>query len=468
MVDLHHGGKVALLVPRGLERAAFLLLRRDAAVEGGLQLWRRLWRPTTTGLGRAGGCSVLLSSSAHHREAVPPPPPALFACPCVDAALAVVAACGDVDASASDPVVLLRGCGIDARSVLAATRTLSRYRRLPATPSFRVATLRGGRHSPAVTCLSVNVAVADALVAAQEEGQPSRSSWVVDLERPDVLVVVLLLQSSLLVGLLLPPFVPRRSAVLPRCPRAYLTDPATCGYFSPSRAACLALLAGLRRGEVLLDPCGGVGVIPIECALVEPGLKRAISLDNDPRATGIARGHAAAALTSARGCAPLEVVLGDALSTGLAAGSVDVVISDLPFGNRHGRLDVGALLAELWRVLSPSGGRAILVVKAQDKPKLERAARSHSRKKPWLNAGTTAFSSGGIDVVAVMFVREGPPCPVSPPPPPSTNDGSALAELGRRIARLEAGDRDAAERLGAVHAAVEGFKREKAVRIKTI
>jgi SAM-dependent methyltransferase len=532
----------ALLVPRGLEREALALMREAAAMDGAAESDRTfvaglaLRQPTTDmpkcwdGRGRAGAYSVLLGGGcgggggggsgvgggaqppavtqqgganrsalggehSHHQhppspQAPAPPSAALLACSCVDAALAIVTSREGLDAKgAPDAAALVRGAGIDSASVAAAVRTLARHRRLPAAPSFRVATLRGGRHAPSVTMLSVSAAVADALVAAQEEGcaaaeaaavgggsssssSSSSSSnnnsnsvlpppWTVDLERPDVLVVVLLLQGSLLVGLLLPPFLPRRSAVLPRCPRAYLTDPAGRGFFSPSRAACLVRLLGLLPGEVLLDPCGGVGVLPIEAALAQPRLGRAISLDNDPLATRIACEHAAAATAGAGidkggsgGCAPLEVLLGDALSMpSFLAGSVDVALSDLPFGNRHAKLDVGALLAELWRVLRPGGrGRALLVVKAMDRAKLERAARSHSAKKPWRCEGATAFASGGIDVVAVLFVREGPP---ATPPRAAARAGGALTALGCRIARLEAGERAAAARLEAVRAAVE-------------
>ena len=310
-----------------------------------------------------------------------------------------------------------------------------------------------------------------------------------------MLVLTVLLQASLLVGFLLPPFLPRRSAVLPRCPRAYLTNPTGRGYFSPSRAACLVRMLNLRPGEVLLDPCGGVGVLPIEAALAQPGLRSAISLDNDPIATRIAREHAAAAAAAAGtyACAPVEVLCGDALAmTEIAAGSVDVALSDLPFGNRHAKLDVGALLAELWRVLSPGSdqqerqqqgsrgrgsGRALLVVKAKDRAKLERAARSHSQKKPWRCEGATEFASGGIDVVAVLFARAGPSaaaagssCLAAPAvnlrrstsargvgrskQPDRRGKGRALAVLEGRIARLEAGEIAAAERLEALHTAI--------------
>ena len=310
----------ALLVPRGLEREALALMREAAAMDGAAESERAfvaglvLRQPTTDmpkcwdGRGRAGAYSVLLGGGGgaqqpavtqeggcnqsalggehnHHHQpplhspspAPAPPSAALLACPCVDAALAIVTSREGLDAEgAPDAAALVRGAGIDSASVAAAVRTLARHRRLPSAPSFRVATLRGGRHAPSVTMLSVSAAVADAFVAAQKEGcaaaavaavvtaaaggsssSSSSSSnsnsvlpppWTVDLERPDVLVVVLLLQGSLLVGLLLPPFLPRRSAVLPRCPRAYLTDPAGRGYFSPSRAACLVRRLGLLPG----------------------------------------------------------------------------------------------------------------------------------------------------------------------------------------------------------------------------
>ena len=72
--------------------------------------------------------------------------------------------------------------------------------------------------------------------------------WCVDLQAPDVFVIVLLMNTTLTVGVLLPPFKPRQSDVLPLEPRQWLTcrdRPHT----RPSRAACMVALADLQPGS---------------------------------------------------------------------------------------------------------------------------------------------------------------------------------------------------------------------------
>jgi predicted methyltransferase len=126
---------------------------------------------------------------------------------------------------------------------------------------------------------------------------------------------------------------------------------------NPSRAAALVRLAAAADGETVLDPCGGIGLLAIEAAAF--AAVAAISLDIDPAACDAASANVTAASAGIlRG--QVEVRCGDALASGLPGNSVDLAVADLPFGVLHPRLDVGALLRELWRVLRP-GGRALLV-----------------------------------------------------------------------------------------------------------
>ena len=125
-----------------------------------------------------------------------------------------------------------------------------------------------------------------------------------------------------------------------------------------------------------------------------------ISLDLDEAASAACvanASRAAAAATTAT--AAVEARVGDARATGLAPVSVDVVLCDLPFGRRHVRLDVGAVLRELWRVVRV-GGRAVLVF--ADVKKFRRAA---GRNGAWDVEGVVPFASGGIPVAAFVLRR---------------------------------------------------------------
>lgn len=83
----------------------------------------------------------------------------------------------------------------------------------------------------------------------------------------------------------------------------------------------------------------------------------ALCFDLDAEACAAAAANSAAAAPPA---APgrVSAVQCDGLRLPLRPGLVDGVVADLPFGMRHARLDVAALLRELARVLRP-GGRAV-------------------------------------------------------------------------------------------------------------
>ena len=115
--------------------------------------------------------------------------------------------------------------------------------------SFRVASLRGGKHS--FSSRELDRAIGS--VIAEWEPQ-----WHANLREPTLSVLCLLEGRRLLVGLLLPPFKARRSSVLPLEPRHWLCAGLGRSHMRPSRAAALVRLLPMRPGETLLDPCGGV------------------------------------------------------------------------------------------------------------------------------------------------------------------------------------------------------------------
>jgi SAM-dependent methyltransferase len=128
---------------------------------------------------------------------------------------------------------------------------------------------------------------------------------------------------------------------------------------SPALAEAMVRLAKVRPGVRVLDPCCGSGTILVAAALARAGYL--YGYDHDPAATAAARSNLALFAPAAR----TDIRTDDAALLRLESGSVDRVISNLPFGKRVGthrgnqRL-YPALLAELGRVLTPDG-RAVLL-----------------------------------------------------------------------------------------------------------
>jgi tRNA (guanine6-N2)-methyltransferase len=126
----------------------------------------------------------------------------------------------------------------------------------------------------------------------------------------------------------------------------------------PSAAAALSVLAAAPSGGVVLDPTCGAGTL----------LAEALALDPTVRAIG--GDIAAHAVRAARKNGARSVLRWDAGRLPLAAGSVDAIVCNPPFGKKIGdRGSVGALYprlaAETARVLKP-GARAVFITSAYD------------------------------------------------------------------------------------------------------
>lgn len=139
------------------------------------------------------------------------------------------------------------------------------------------------------------------------------------------------------------------------------------GSLKPPVAAAMLRLVGLAPGMRLLDPLCGAGTIAIEAALMGA---RALGGDNDPPAV-----QAACANASEAG-ARLEILAWDALRLPLPDGSLERIVTNLPWGRQ---VPVGeglsafyrAACAEMERVLAP-GGRVALLTSLPELPAFER------------------------------------------------------------------------------------------------
>ncbi|WP_433462219.1 methyltransferase domain-containing protein [Spirillospora sp. CA-128828] len=129
------------------------------------------------------------------------------------------------------------------------------------------------------------------------------------------------------------------------------------GTLHPPVAAAMAVMADIRPGHTVLDPCCGAGTLLIEAALARPGA-RLRGFDLSPDAVAAARANAAAL--------PIGVDRCDAGRLPFSDASIDRVLSNPPWGTQvHPR----GLLAdspsrwwtELRRVLSPDGTVVLLL-----------------------------------------------------------------------------------------------------------
>ena len=195
----------------------------------------------------------------------------------------------------------------------------------------------------------------------------SCENWKVDLTNYDVEVVLLVKnQSYLAMALTLQPFQLVTSknfgnGSLPPDLLAPLPDfaPQDVTRLRTSNAQLLLQLCQLQPGEVLLDPCVGVGTLAAEAS-------RVVSLGGDLVLTADGLGSVAAAMSRSQQPGPDLLCAWDASVLPIRNGSVDVICSDLPFGHQcMSAAKVQALLpllvAEMARVLRPSTGRMVLL-----------------------------------------------------------------------------------------------------------
>lgn len=262
--------------------------------------------------------------------------------------------------------------------------------------SFRVATVRGGKHAAS------SIAFAGELGAVVGSWHPE---WRVSLSSPDVCLFCLLLQARVLLGVVLPPSFSKPSEAMPQEPNRSLVAGLDRPHMRPSRAAALVRLLAPSPGDVVLDPCGGIGTLAIAAASMAPVV--VLSVDHDPVACAAAAVNARAARREGELRGSVGVYCADASSSAsLRPASVDGVLADLPYGLAHSRLDVGALIRQLARLLRP-GGRAVLLGGAAPGGTAAACLKS-ARLWPaggWRVEKLLSCQAGGIPCTAVVLVR---------------------------------------------------------------
>lgn len=221
--------------------------------------------------------------------------------------------------------------------------------------SFRVSGRRAGKLASHLGSNSIAEAVGEALGIAR--------GWDVDLTGFDVQVVVHLNDEFLLVLL---PLLERSSARQNNFACAGLTQPV---------AWAMARTLDVAPGEVVVDPMCGAGIILLEAVQC---WQEALYFGFDESAQQLQRAAENLQLLSGACRQHVALARADATCLPLAAGSVDAIVCDLPFGKLFGSEATNEVLypaavAEFRRVLKPVKGRAVLLTSLANSDRLGRA-----------------------------------------------------------------------------------------------
>lgn len=224
---------------------------------------------------------------------------------------------------------------LDLEPALAVHRQLHGPRE---APSFRITASRAGEHE----YNSLQIA------AAAGAGVVSRHGWDVDLEDYDHDVRVYVTDETAVTGIRLTPEALHQ--------RARVVHAAASLNATVAHAMCR--LTQPTTEQVVLDPMCGAGTLLVERARIDsPELLVGADLFVEP--LKMARTNAEAAGVDA------DLINWDARRMGLARGSVDTVVCNMPWGRRIGSHRVNrhlypGFLRELQRVLKPGGIAALL------------------------------------------------------------------------------------------------------------
>ncbi|NXU53603.1 THUM3 protein, partial [Turnix velox] len=164
--------------------------------------------------------------------------------------------------------------------------------------------------------------------------------------------------------------------------------------------------------DIIVDPMCGTGAIPIEGATEWPGCYH-LAGDNNPQAVKRAANNICSLLkkseskeSSTSVGIPLDIIQWDICNLPLRTGSVDVIVSDMPFGKRIGSKKKNwdlypACLMEMGRICTPGTGRAALLT--QDKKCFAKALSRVGHI--WRKGQTVWVNVGGLHAAVYLLRR---------------------------------------------------------------
>ncbi|KAH3759476.1 replication factor C subunit 2 [Pelomyxa schiedti] len=210
----------------------------------------------------------------------------------------------------------------------------------PTSLSFRGTCVREGTHNYTSTQIAANVGA----------GVIASVKWKVNLKFFDVEVYTHVIQAYAWIGLSL---THRGRKALFKRNRVALGRTS----LKPSIAYGMLRAASITDGDFVCDPMCGCGTIPIEGAIQWP---RTVFLGADIEGLSVEKAAENQANLRAITSHNLEIARWDATRIPLRTGSLDIVLSDMPYGvrcgnNRINRKLYPAVIREFIRVVRPEG-----------------------------------------------------------------------------------------------------------------
>jgi len=253
----------------------------------------------------------------------------------------------------------------------------------PSIPSFRCTCYRSGQNCHAFGSMDVQVAVGGAI--------QDRFQWKVQMKNSDLDIAVNVDINQVYAGIKI-----TKDSLFKR----------NIEHFGPTtlRATiCAGLLryANIKPGEIVVDPMCGGGSIPIEGTLSDP---TAFYLGGEIHEKAIER--CAGNQKAVQNRASTDFVRWDITKIPLRDNSIDVLVTDLPFGKRSGskadnRVLYPRILNSMARVVKPTTGRAVLLT--QDKNSMFKTL--HKVSKHWKCHRQYGVNIGGLSALIYVMSR---------------------------------------------------------------
>nr|XP_044989208.1 THUMP domain-containing protein 3 isoform X1 [Jaculus jaculus] len=279
----------------------------------------------------------------------------------------------------------------------------------PQVRKFRVTCNRAGEKH----CFTSNEAARDFGGAVQDHFK-----WKADMTNFDVEVLLNIHDNEVIVGIALTEESLHRRNIT---------------HFGPTTlrstlAYGMLRLCAPQPTDIIVDPMCGTGAIPIEGATEWCNCYH-LAGDNNPLAVKRTANNIASLLTKSQikegktsWGLPIDAVQWDICNLPLRTGSVDIIVTDMPFGKRMGSKKRNwnlypACLQEMSRVCRPGTGRAVLLT--QDKKCFTKALSRMGHV--WRKVHTVWVNIGGLHA-AVYLLRRTPQAFVHP----SEQDGKEL------------------------------------------
>lgn len=282
--------------------------------------------------------------------------------------------------------------GDDLSSCKDETEESSKEETAPELLKFRVTCNRAGEKH----CFSSNEAARDFGGAIQDYFK-----WKADMTNFDVEVLLNIHENEIVVGIALTEESLHRRNIT---------------HFGPTTlrstlAYGILRLCAPRPTDIIVDPMCGTGAIPIEGAAEWSNCYH-IAGDNNPLAVNRTANNISSLLMKSQikgkpsWSLPIDVIQWDTCNLPLRTGSVDIIVTDMPFGKRIGSKKRNwnlypACLWEMSRVCRPETGRAVLLT--QDKKCFIKALSGMGHL--WRKVHTVWVNTGGLRAAVYLLKR---------------------------------------------------------------